>query len=107
MIDMSLTDTNIAATGIINSTKDAAGKKIIPSQNNDIVDATDNDPQDPVEKIIIERGYPPAGADSATLSEMLKYFKSRETKKTIKAVSLALIGSMPWLVYLVLDKVFG
>jgi hypothetical protein len=96
-----------ATTGALNSVKDAAGKKIVPTRQMSVDDASDNDPQDPVEKIIIQRGFPPAGSDVEALEALFKYFKSRETKKTVKAVALALISAMPWLVYLILDKVFG
>jgi hypothetical protein len=72
-----------------------------------IQDASDDDPQDPLEKIIIQRGYPAAGTDVVALKEMANYFKSRESKKTTKAVLMFLISQMPWLIYIVLDKLGG
>jgi hypothetical protein len=84
----------------IKDAKNAVGKQRV---NTTVDDATDNDPEDSMEKIVMKHGWP---SDDATTAILVAYFKSRETKKTFKAVTLALISSMPWIIYLILDKVF-
>lgn len=103
--------------------------------NNAVVqDATDDDPKDPLEIIIQKHGWPPYDSDplgeaivkhgfpdktvakdimkyfgkkKSRVREITGYFKSRETKKTTKSVLLFLISQLPWLIYIVLDKLGG
>lgn len=57
-----------------------------------IVDSTDND--QPSEYIQIRKtvGYPDKDVSEAIIDKEIKYAKSRDTKQTLKAVLLAIVG---------------